>query len=350
LFDRGLVFIVDDDASSVADLQALLEKDGYTVGRTAGGEDALDAIATARPNVVLLDVHLAYADPFELLDALKQSQHGRDIPLIFMTNLDDAEARVKGLESGDDLIVKPFDAREVLARIERQVTVSKVRAALRESEAKFRSVMESAIDAIISGNAARCGAAQLQTTFAEWQSVQLRMGEQRLDQTHLGTLVELDRIARARARKPTDLNALARSDEEVALEPWLEKRGTEDTWKVAPALVSLAYGESDLDGLAGIFNPQQLALVIEWLGCTYAIYSLVGEIGLSTGRIAEIVKALKNYAYMNQAPVQSVDVREGLDNTLIILHNKLKKGVTVLREYAEDLPLIQAYASELNQV
>ena len=70
-----------------------------------------------------------------------------------MTTLDDAEAKVKGLESGDDLIVKPFDAREVLARIERQVTVSKVRMALRESEAKFRSVMESAIDAIISGDA-----------------------------------------------------------------------------------------------------------------------------------------------------------------------------------------------------
>jgi len=82
----------------------------------------------------------------------------------------------------------------------------------------------------------------------------------------------------------------------------------------------------------------------------YAIYSLVGEIGLGTSRIVELVKALKTYTYMDQAPVQSVDVREGLDNTLIILHNKLKKGVTVIREYAEDLPVIQAYAGELNQV
>jgi signal transduction histidine kinase len=82
----------------------------------------------------------------------------------------------------------------------------------------------------------------------------------------------------------------------------------------------------------------------------YAIYSLVGEIGLGTSRIVELVKALKTYTYMDQAPVQSVDVREGLDNTLIILHNKLKKGVTVNREYAEDLPVIEAYASELNQV
>jgi signal transduction histidine kinase len=53
---------------------------------------------------------------------------------------------------------------------------------------------------------------------------------------------------------------------------------------------------------------------------------------------------------MDQAPVQSVDLREGLDNTLIILGSKLKRGVTVVREYAEDLPVIEAYASELNQV
>ena len=67
-------------------------------------------------------------------------------------------------------------------------------------------------------------------------------------------------------------------------------------------------------------------------------------------RIVEIVKALKTYTYMDQAPVQNVDVREGLDNTLIILHNKLKRGVQVTKEYADDLPVIQAFASELNQV
>jgi signal transduction histidine kinase len=53
---------------------------------------------------------------------------------------------------------------------------------------------------------------------------------------------------------------------------------------------------------------------------------------------------------MDQAPIQSVDVHEGLDNTLIIFQNKLKEGITVRREYAGDVPVIQAYGSELNQV
>ncbi len=150
--DRGLVFIVDDDAASGDKLQEILEKDGYTVDRTAGGKGTLKAITTAEANLVLLGTHLPDTNPFELLYEMKQSEHARDIPVIFMTTQDDAETRAKGIESGDDLIVKPFDTREVLARIERQVTVSKVRMALRESEAKFRSVMESAIDAIISGD------------------------------------------------------------------------------------------------------------------------------------------------------------------------------------------------------
>ena len=102
--------------------------------------------------------------------------------------------------------------------------------------------------------------------------------------------------------------------------------------------------------LAKDFTPAQFAVLIDWLSFKYAIYSLVSEINLGTSRIVELVKALKTYTYMDQAPVQSVDLREGLDNTLIILHNKLKGGVTVVREYAEDLPVIQAYASELNQV
>ena len=151
--ERGLILIVDDDASSARNLQELLEKDGYAVDTATSGSDVLETVIANQANLVLLDVHLARANPFELLAALKQSHFARDVPVIFMTRLDDAEARVKGLEAGDDLILKPFDAREVLARIERQVTVSKVRMALRESEAKFRSVMESAIDAIISGDA-----------------------------------------------------------------------------------------------------------------------------------------------------------------------------------------------------
>jgi PAS domain S-box-containing protein len=632
-----MVFVVDADASSAKMLRELLEGEGYTVVRTTSGEGALEGVAASEPNLVLLDTHLPDTDPFKLLGELKRSRHARDIPIIFMVTLDDAETRLKGLESGDDLIVKPFDSREVLARIERQVTVSKVRTALRESEAKFRSVMESAIDAIISGDAeglirswnsaatalfgytetevigepidliiperfrkshqegirrvssggpthvigktvelaairkdgtefpvelslatwflddkryytgiirdiserkqaeqkfrsvtesaidaiisadhkgvivswnkaatrilgyteeesvgqrleliiperfheahrngmerftrtgeghvigttvelaackkngeevpielslstwtvrddryytgiirdigerkeaeetlrqseqtlrertaelkmkndaleetlnqldemhsqlliqekmaslgklsagmahelnnpaaaAQRGAAQLQATFSKWQGIQLRMAELRLDEKQVKQVMALDQFANDRARNPSDLTALARSDLESKLEEWLHELDIDTKGELVPALVSLGYNQPDLEALAKVFTPSQFAVVVDWLSFKFEIYSLVGEIGLGTGRIVELVKALKNYTYMDQAPVQSVDVREGLDNTLIILHNKLKRGITVVKEYAEGLPVIQAYASELNQV
>ena len=198
--------------------------------------------------------------------------------------------------------------------------------------------------------AAQRGAAQLQATFAKWQNVQMRVGELNLERDQIKKVLQLDKVAKERARKPPELNALARSDQEASVEQWLDSLNIDYDAELVPDLVSVGYDQLELEMLAKEFTPAQFAVLIDWLSFKYAIYSLVSEINLGTGRIVELVKALKTYTYMDQAPVQSVDLREGLDNTLIILHNKLKGGVTVVREYASDLPVIQAYASELNQV
>ena len=78
--------------------------------------------------------------------------------------------------------------------------------------------------------------------------------------------------------------------------------------------------------------------------------ALAREVGQSTGRISELVRAMKEYSHMDKSAMREVDVREGLESTLTILAHKLKKGVTVEREYAEGLPRICAYGGELNQV
>ena len=79
------------------------------------------------------------------------------------------------------------------------------------------------------------------------------------------------------------------------------------------------------------FNPAQFLAVIAWLDNTHTIYRLLEEIGQGAGRISEIVKALKGYTYLDQAPIQSVDLHEGLNSTLVILRSKLKEGVSVHR-------------------
>jgi signal transduction histidine kinase len=89
---------------------------------------------------------------------------------------------------------------------------------------------------------------------------------------------------------------------------------------------------------------------IHWLAASAATHQLLDEVGLAVGRISEIVGAVKGYVYLDQRPVQRIDVRTGLEQTLIILRHRLADGIEVRRELADDLPEIEAHGSELNQV
>ena len=198
--------------------------------------------------------------------------------------------------------------------------------------------------------AAQRSAAHLQGLLLKLQGMQARMASIDFDQQQIQKIIALDEIARERAKEPVELNILTRTERESTLEQWLQGLGDMASGEVVPALVNVGLVRDDFETLLKPFHEEQFTTVIGWLGFKIAIYSLVGEIGLATDRIVTLVKALKTYTYMDQAPVQSIDLRKELDNTLIILRSKLKKGVEVVRQYAEDLPVIEAYASELNQV
>jgi signal transduction histidine kinase len=90
--------------------------------------------------------------------------------------------------------------------------------------------------------------------------------------------------------------------------------------------------------------------VLTWIQVTLQELDLLEEIEHSTDRISTLVQAVKDYSYMDQAPLQEIDIHEGLESTLTILNHKLKQGVVVKREYDCDTPRISVYGSELNQV
>ncbi|GAA4053718.1 hybrid sensor histidine kinase/response regulator [Agromyces indicus] len=635
--DRGVILVVSDDARAAGELRDLLGVDAYEVVHAPGDlERSTEALAAA-PDLIVVDVGLERADPFELAADLHHAGRARDLPVVFLVAESDVERRVRGLQVGDDLISTPLDPHEALARVQRQVTISRSRAALRESEAKFRSVMESAIDAIIStdadgvirswnsaaadlfghpeeeavgrtldliiperfreqhrtaiervshggptnligrtvefaglrsdgtefpielalstwfldadryytgiirdisdrvraeerfrsvtdsavdaiisadhtgrivswnpaatrilghseadalgrslelviparyreqhragmaryaatgeahvigttvelealtasgaeipvelslstwtvggdryytgiirdlaerraaeaalrrseeefrakeaefrarnaaleetiqrinsmqdqlllqekmasigrlsagmahemnnpASAAQRGAAQASEVFARLQEAQIELGRLGLYGSRLDKLRELDALAARRARDPVELGAVERSDREAEVEDWLERYDVRSGGDLAASIVNLGVTRDGLDELGMVFGDERLPVVVEWLGLKSAIYALLSEIVVGTNRIVELVRALKMYTYMDQTPVQDVDVRTGLDDTLVILHNKLKHGVRVVREFDADLPLIQAYASELNQV
>ena len=123
-----------------------------------------------------------------------------------------------------------------------------------------------------------------------------------------------------------------------------------DAWEFTSTLVDLKFSNDDLASLADEFSAPQLPAIIGLMNSTYTVHNLLAEVSQGAGRISDIVKALKSYSFLDQAPAQAVDVADGLENTLLILRSKLKDGISVRREYATDLPQIEAYGSELNQV
>jgi len=194
------------------------------------------------------------------------------------------------------------------------------------------------------------GASLIKDSISSLQKFHFDLAELDLSETQMEALLSLDELALQRAVQPVDLDTLDRSDREEEVESWLETQGVEDGWELAPVLVNLGYQDDQLDRLARLFSQKQLPIVARWLEATYTIYNLLEEITQGTARMSEIVKALKSYVYLDQAPVQPVDLLESLDNTLVMLRGKLKVGITLRREYAQGIPRIQAYGSELNQV
>lgn len=150
---QGRILVVDQDPSDVGVLRALLRDAGYQVDLVGSGRSALLAVADAPPDLVLVDVDLPDMDGIAVCERVKARDPERDIPVIFLgTGIDEAQ-RAEAIERGGaDFIGRPFDEREVLARVKRHVTVARVRRALQQSEAKFRAATESALDAIISAD------------------------------------------------------------------------------------------------------------------------------------------------------------------------------------------------------
>jgi signal transduction histidine kinase len=149
------------------------------------------------------------------------------------------------------------------------------------------------------------------------------------------------------SEKGPTLGALERSERESALDPALQSAGVKEPWAMAPAFALAGWVAADVDEIRDKYG-ERAPIVLDAIGMTYNVSELLREINEGAGRMSEIVGALKSYTHLDQAPLQEIDVRKGLEDTLLILKTKLNE-IDVELEF-EEVPKIMAYASELNQV
>jgi signal transduction histidine kinase len=157
-------------------------------------------------------------------------------------------------------------------------------------------------------------------------------------------------------------DVMAQSEKEEQIIEWLESHGINDGWKLASELVNVGITIDTIKNIAmTVMSPEHGALnsrvvqnlkdILGWLTTTIMVDRFLYEIKSSTTRISDLVSAVKSYSYVDQTPLQHVDIHQGIESSLIMLQHKLKKAdVSIIREYDSKLPHINAYENELNQV
>jgi class 3 adenylate cyclase len=137
------ILAVDDKPDNIEMIVDIVEALGYEVSRAFSGVEALEAVETAPPDLILLDVNMPGMSGFEVVERLKGNEKTASIPVIMLTALTDVDYRVEGLGLGaDDYLTKPYSARELVARIETRLRAKTEADNLRQAQVVIRNTFE----------------------------------------------------------------------------------------------------------------------------------------------------------------------------------------------------------------
>lgn len=152
-----------------------------------------------------------------------------------------------------------------------------------------------------------------------------------------------------RAEPPPTLTSLERAEAEDALVQWFTEKAVADPWDLAPALVEAGWDAESLDQATAGMDEDRARQYARWLGLRATVEQVISEIGIGARRISELVRVVKDYSYLDQAPIQEIDPTSGIKDTLILLKHKLRE-VEVVLDFEEGLDHIEAPGRDLNQI
>jgi len=197
-------------------------------------------------------------------------------------------------------------------------------------------------------SAARRAASQLRDVLKKNRDANYELGSRDLTAAQQAEIEKLESAFVQRNEVPRD--ALATSDLEEQIDSLLRSHGQNDLWQMAADLARKNVKPEALESLFATLDSETARAALVRIAASVEVATLLNEIESGTSRISDLVRAIKEYTYMDQTPLQNVDIVKSVETTLIILNHKLKHGVVVERDYQKIPLLVNSFGSELNQV
>ncbi|HBR00056.1 MULTISPECIES: response regulator [unclassified Roseofilum] len=312
--DSKNLLIVDDTPDNIRLLSTMLAEQGYKVRKALNGEMALNSCQADPPDLVILDIKMPDLDGYTVCERLKLNPETAEIPVVFISALDDVIDKVKAFQVGGvDYISKPFQCEEVLARVRSQLTI-------RELTFKLEQKVEARTAALLGA-------------FETLQETQIQL----VQSEKMATLGQLIAGIAHEINNPLGFitNNLAFAQEGV--QSLMEHLQLYQQEYPQPTEAIIDHSET-ID----------LEYVLEDLP------NILNSIKIGSDRIQQLSISLRKFSRKNNdKPVES-DLHDGLESTLLILKHRLKnngnRGAIEIRKEYQELPQILCYPEQLNQV
>jgi two-component system, NtrC family, sensor kinase len=328
---KGNILIVDDTPDNLRLLSTMLYAKGYQVRKALSGKFALQGVEMAKPDLILLDINMPEMSGYEVCQHLKANPQTCDIPVIFLSALDQVSDKIEAFAvGGADYIIKPFQSEEVLARINNQLTLRSLQKQLKDQNALLQKEIE---ERKFAEDREREKACQLQLTIEQLKRTQ----------SHLIQSEKMSGLGKMVAGVAHEIN-----------------NPVNFIWGNLPPATQYA---QDLIRLIQLYqetypdSTPEIRKLIEEIELDFLREDwpkLMKSMAVGAERIHQIVLSLRSFSRLNESDLKPVDIHEGIENTLLILQHRLKgtndsPNIELIKDY-DTVPHIICYASQLNQV